>query len=163
MKVTFKDQLAQLDELATELQHIRTGETKEGLASLKTEYRRAIHAAGLAQAIAGCYTRIEHVLDYVAREIDGEPVRGERWHRVLLDRVAAPREDVPRPAVIGRRTYAMLDELRQFRHVAKSLYPSHIRVQDVKRNLGYLAKVVPRFDREFRTFVARMTRPRARR
>ena len=159
MKVTFNDQLAQLDELAAELRLIRDGEAKEGLKSLKTDYRRSIHAAGLAQAVAGCYTRIEHVLDFVAREVDGEPVRGERCHRVLLDRVVTARPDVPRPAVISRRTHAMLDELRQFRHVAKSIYPSLLRVTDVQRNLSTLVKAVPRFEREFRRFVRHMARP----
>ena len=161
MKVTFQDQLAQIEELAAELRRIREGEAKEGLKSLKTDYRRSIHAAGLAQAVAGCYTRIEHVLDFVACEVDAEPVRGERWQRVLLDRVVTARPSASRPAVISRGTHAMLDELRQFRHVAKSIYPSLLRAADVRRNCDYLVKVVPRFEREFRKFVRHLARSAA--
>lgn len=156
MKITFLDQLAQLDELEIELARIAEGERKEGLASLKSEYRRRMHAAGLAQAIAGCYTRIEHVLEFVAHEVDGEPISREKWHSDLLDRVSKPRRDVPRPAVIDRRTHAMLDELRQFRHVVKSIYPSLIRPADVRKNLALLGKAMPRFSKQFRTFAEKM-------
>ena len=100
---------------------------------------------------------IEHVLDFVAREVDGEPIRGENWHRLLLDRVSRPRSDVPRPAVIGRHTSAMLDELRQFRHVVKSIYPSLIRPSDVKKNLAVLLKVEPGFAREYKAFAKRIS------
>lgn len=157
MRITFHDQLAQLGELESELQRIRLGERDEGLRSVRSEYRRAIHAAGLAQAVAGCYTRIEHVLDFVAREVDGEAIRGDHWHRLLLDRVSRPRSDVPRPAVIGRRTYTMLDELRQFRHVVKSIYPSLIRPSDVRKNLTVLLKIAPGFAREFKAFAKRVS------
>ncbi len=156
MKITFFDQLAQIDELEMELQRIGEGERREGLASLKSEYRRTMHAAGLAQAIAGCYTRVEHVLEFVTREVDGEPLSGEKWHSDLLDRVSRPRRDVPRPAVIDRRTHAMLDELRQFRHLVKSIYPSLIRPSDVSKNLALLRKALPRFSRQFMAFVQKM-------
>jgi hypothetical protein len=158
--VSFRDQLAQIEEIEREVRRIQEGERSEGLKAAKSEYRRAIHAAGLAQAVAGCYTRIEHVLDFVARAVDGEPVRGENWHRTLLDRMARPRDDVPRPAVISGRTHGRLDELRQFRHVVKSIYPSLIRSPDVARNLALLISATPRFAAEFRAFVKRMTRPR---
>jgi hypothetical protein len=59
------------------------------------------------------YTALENLFKRVAGVFEGIP-RGEDWHRVLLDQMAAGSDQ--RPAVVSERVKPHLDELRRFRH-----------------------------------------------
>lgn len=80
---------------------------------------------GLAAGVAAIYSRLELVMKEIADRIDQTTPRGEDWHRSLLRQLSLP---VPglRQAVIAESTYALLEPLRRFRHVARNVYAMEI-------------------------------------
>ena len=65
-------------------------------------------------------------------------------------------EPAPRPRVIGAKTRALLDELRQFRHVVRNAYSDLLREGDVMDNLARLERALPLFEKDLGSFVATM-------
>lgn len=80
---------------------------------------------GLAAGVAAIYSRLELVMKEIADRVDQSAPRGEDWHRSLLRQLALP---VPglRQAVIAESTFALLEPLRRFRHVARNVYAMEI-------------------------------------
>jgi hypothetical protein len=84
-----------------------------------------IERSALAAMLHSFYTGIENIFQRVAVEIDGEPLKGEIWHRQLLDRMSHPGKN--RPAMISE---ALKDKLRsylEFRHVFRHAYTFELR------------------------------------
>ncbi len=79
-----------------------------------------IELSALAAALHSFYTGIENLFKRVAVELDGQPVRGEAWHRDLLRRMTEP--GARRPALLPADLHdGLLDYLR-FRHVFRNAY-----------------------------------------
>lgn len=157
MRATFDDQLAELAAAKASFAFLRGMLAAAGKPGRRSAYFRALRSAAAAQYIASCYTRIEGILKFVANEIDDEPLAGEDWHARLLARMARARsEPAPRPRVIGEKTRALLDELRQFRHVVRNAYSDLLREGDVMDNLGRLELALQLFEKDFGSFVAYM-------
>jgi hypothetical protein len=76
---------------------------------------------GVALNLHGFYMGIERILTRIAETIDGDLLRGENRHLLLLQQMMI---EVPRvrPAVISTDTGTKLDEYRRFRHVVRNLY-----------------------------------------
>jgi hypothetical protein len=55
------------------------------------------------------YTGVENIFKRVAVELDGEPVRGDSWHRELLPRMKSP--TAHRPVLLTPVHYADLASL----------------------------------------------------
>ena len=63
---------------------------------------------------------MENIFKRVAVELDGEPVRGDAWHRELLLRIKTP--TACRPALLSDELHDALLEFLRFRHVFRSAY-----------------------------------------
>ena len=71
------------------------------------------------------YSDLEHLFELIARYIDGDVPSGKTWHRDLLIQMANGSEAF-RPAVIGRKSFLYLDELRRFRHLVRNVYTMNL-------------------------------------
>lgn len=76
---------------------------------------------GVALNLHAFYTGVEHVLEAVAREVDGAVPGGPEWHRDLLLQLSGGIEGV-RPAVLAEETRRCLDAYRGFRQVVRYVY-----------------------------------------
>jgi hypothetical protein len=162
---TFRDQLAILEELHSEVRRMEEGERRARAAKAPDPYERELRLAGLAQRIAQSYTIMEGVMSFVARRIDRSPVAGEDWHRKLIERCAQPRQEVKRPALVSAALAGELVELCQFRHVVRNIYPTRLDEARVRDNLARLIGAARAFEAECRAFAASLPRtpsPRAR-
>lgn len=86
-----------------------------------------------AVALHGWYTGVETIFERIARELDGDVPRGDRWHRELLAQMAA---EIPgtRPPVLTAALVPDLAALLAFRHFfrhayAVSLDPGHLETE----------------------------------
>jgi hypothetical protein len=79
-----------------------------------------IELFALAATLHSFYTGVENIFKRVAVELDGEPVRGEAWHRELLLRMKTPSSR--RPALLSEELHSTLLEYLRFRHVFRSAY-----------------------------------------
>lgn len=84
-----------------------------------------IGLSALGAMLHGFYNGVENIFRRVAVELDGGAPEGDRWHRILLERAAAPRPN--RPAVISVSLADRLSEYFGFRHFFRSAYPSTLR------------------------------------
>jgi len=66
------------------------------------------------------YTGVENILKRVSVELDGQPVRGEAWHRDLLRGMT--RDGPGRPAWLSASLHESLLEYLRFRHVFRNAY-----------------------------------------
>ncbi len=67
------------------------------------------------------YVAVENIFKSVAKRVDGSLMTSENWHKELLEQMTLEVFGV-RPAVISLETFALLDELRGFRHVFRHVY-----------------------------------------
>jgi hypothetical protein len=79
-----------------------------------------IELSALAATLHSFYTGAENIFKRVAVELDGEPVRGDAWHRELLLRMKRP--TVRRPALLSEELHDTLNEYLRFRHVFRNAY-----------------------------------------
>jgi hypothetical protein len=162
---TFRDQLAILEELQSEVRRMEEGERRARAAPAPDAYERELRLAGLAQRIAQSYTIMEGVMSFVARRIDRSPVVGEDWHRKLIERCAQPWDEARRRALVSAGLAAELLELCQFRHVVRNVYPTRLDETRVRQNLARLIGAARAFEAECGAFAASLPRtpsPRAR-
>jgi hypothetical protein len=161
---TFRDQLAILEELQSEVRRMEEGERRARAAPAPDAYERELRLAGLAQRIAQSYTIMEGVMSFVARRIDRSPVVvGEDWHRKLIERCAQPRQEVKRPALVSAALAGELVELCQFRHVVRNIYPTRLDEARVRENLARLIGAARVFEAECGAFAASLPRTPSRR
>ena len=118
-------------------------------------YHEWSHNASLADGISAIYTGIESMLDAVGGEIDEYTPRSDASHADLVDGMAVEVKGV-RPAVLSEATRELMHETRKFRHVVRHKYALHLKRRDVARNLAFVRKLVPAFERDWRRFVAAM-------
>jgi hypothetical protein len=79
-----------------------------------------IELPAMAATLHSFYTGVENIFKRVAVEVDGEPVRGDAWHRELLLRMKTPTAE--RPALLPVELHDALNEYLRFRHVFRSAY-----------------------------------------
>jgi hypothetical protein len=79
-----------------------------------------IELSALAATLHSFYTGVENIFKRVAIELDGEPVRGDSWHRELLLRMKTP--TASRPALLPEELHDTLNEYLRFRHVFRNAY-----------------------------------------
>jgi len=152
---TFEDQLAVLEELASEVKRMEKGEQRAATRRAPDSYERELRLAGLAQRIAQAYTIIEGVLDFVARRLDRAPVTGQDWHKQLIARCARSFEHPARPAVLSAPLADELRELCQFRHVVRNIYPTRLDEARVAENLTRLITAARALSAECNAFAER--------
>ncbi len=79
-----------------------------------------IELSALAATLHSFYTGVENIFKRVAVELDGEPVRGDAWHRELLLRMKTP--TARHPALLSEELHDTLNEYLRFRHVFRNAY-----------------------------------------
>lgn len=90
------------------------------LAKCREERPTEIELSALAAMLHSFYTGIENIFKRVTVELDANPVRGESWHRELLDRMG--RTGPRRPALLSVELRERLQEYLGFRHVFRHAY-----------------------------------------
>jgi hypothetical protein len=90
------------------------------LARCRTTPPTEIELSALAALLHSFYTGVENIFKRVAVELDGEPVRGDYWHRELLLRMKSP--TAHRPALLSVELHDTLNEYLRFRHVFRNAY-----------------------------------------
>lgn len=90
----------------------------------------------IAANMARFYTGVEDVLEQILKAFDDfQPVGADCHSSVLVSAIA---ETPTRPAIIGRHTLAMLDEMRSFRHI---VHKAHSKPFDWSR-MAHLASAL---------------------
>jgi len=79
-----------------------------------------IELCALAALLHSFFTGIENIFKRVAVELDGEPVRGDSWHRELLLQMTSSR--ARRPPVLSEELHGTLNDYLRFRHVFRNAY-----------------------------------------
>lgn len=99
-------------------------------------------ASHAAVALHGWYTALEAALERVARTLDEEVPRGERWHRDLLSQVTV---EVPgiRPAVLPRTLIPELLEVLGFRHFFRHAYGVALEPDRLRAELERVRRITP--------------------
>ena len=103
-----------------------------------------IELSALAATLHSFYTGVENIFKRVAVELDGEPVRGDAWHRELLMRMKTA--TARRPALLSEELHDTLNEYLRFRHVFRTAYsfdldwqkmsPLVLRLEETFQKLG---------------------------
>src|SRR5450759_4095403 len=102
-----------------QLQRLLSG-IQQLLAKCRDTAPTEIELSALAATLHSCYTGVENIFKRVAVELDGEPVRGDAWHRELLQRMKIP--TARRPALLPEELHDTLNEYLRFRHVFRNAY-----------------------------------------
>lgn len=119
-KVAFAVLKAELEERYWDVCHVyeriekrkaRFGETDENLDSM-------------AYQLHNLYSAFEQLFETVAHSFENQ-IEGEGYHAGLLLRMKLEIEGV-RPALISDATFALLDELRRFRHFFRHAYTADL-------------------------------------
>lgn len=90
------------------------------LIQCRTTTPTEIELAALAATLHSFYTGTENIFKRVTVELDGEPVRGDAWHRELLARMKTPTAN--RRALLPEELHNDLNEYLRFRHVFRNAY-----------------------------------------
>ncbi len=90
------------------------------LVQCRTTAPTEIELSALAALLHSFYTGVENIFKRVTVELDGEPVRGDSWHRELLLRMKMPTPH--RPALLSEELHDTLNEYLRFRHVFRNAY-----------------------------------------
>ncbi len=90
------------------------------LAQCRDTVPTEIELSALAATLHSFYNGAENIFKRVAVELDGEPVRGDAWHRELLLRMKTP--TARRPALLSEELHDTLNEYLRFRHVFRNAY-----------------------------------------
>ena len=115
------------------------------------EYREETEIA-IAKNLADCYQGIENIFKRIALDVDVDMPQGERWHKQLLEQMAAPKAE--RPPVISKRTFARLQELLEFRRVYNNIYGEELTYEKTAENAKRVGDLFVMFSEELDTFVA---------
>ena len=90
------------------------------LAKCRETAPNEIELSALAATLHSFYTGVENIFKRVSVELDGEPLRGDAWHRELLMRMKTPTGH--RPALLSKELHDTLNEYLRFRHVFRNAY-----------------------------------------
>jgi hypothetical protein len=83
------------------------------LAQCRDQAPTEIELSALAATLHSSHTGMENIFKRMAVELDGEPVRGDAWHRELLLRMKTP--TAHRPALLTEELHDPLNEYLHFR------------------------------------------------
>lgn len=104
------------------------------------------------------YTAAEAILERVAREFEGLPPSGPRWHNDLLDQMEHPIPTI-RPAVVRPETTRELRDLLSFRHFMRHAYAVELEPQRLVRLAEGLTSVHATLAADLDLLEASLTEP----
>lgn len=110
----------------------------------------------VAANLARLYTGIEDILEQVLMVFDDFQPTGGNWHSLVLTSSVMASDS--RPAVISRRTFSLLDELRGFRHIVYKAYTRPFdwaKMQNLASSIQSLLSAVTEDLGQFDVFLSR--------
>lgn len=104
------------------------------------------------------YTGSESIFERIAREFEGLPPGGDRWHKDLLHAMAT---SVPgfRPALISDKTMGALARLLAFRHFMRHAYAVDLDPDQLKPLAHRLLLLHADLSSELERFIAQLMAP----
>ena len=126
---------------------------EERLEKIKTapiEYREEIETT-IAKNLVDCYRGIENIFRRIALDVDLRMPDGSRWHKELLTQMAEPQAE--RRPVISQKTFEILDELLEFRHVFNNIYGEELVYEQTERNAKQLRELFNSLSKELDVFI----------
>lgn len=115
----------------------------------------------LAYRIHNLYSACEELMRLVADSFENRIEDAEKWHAGLLRRMRMEIAGV-RPALFSERSYLLLDDLRQFRHVFRHAYSRGLEVRRLKEVLETARELEGIYEADVTRFLKRLARPRRR-
>jgi len=97
------------------------GEIDALLAAVSGREPTPVETVAAAAYLHNLYNAVENCLLRIAHGVDESVPDGPDSHRILLDQMAAPIDEL-RPAMLDRALAARLDEYRRFRHAFHHMY-----------------------------------------
>lgn len=113
-----------------------------------------IELSALAAMLHSFYTGVENILKRVAVEIDRQPVRGELWHRDLLNRMTRP--GPARPALLPDDLCQALGDYLAFRHVFRNAYSFDLQWEKMSALVLDVSATLARVEAAIDTFLQRV-------
>ncbi|APB33960.1 Altronate dehydratase [Gloeomargarita lithophora Alchichica-D10] len=110
----------------------------------------------IAYQIHNLFCAIEDLLKIVASCFENNVSSSNQWHTLLLQRMS---KDIPgiRPALLSSNTYAILNNLRGFRHFFRHAYGTTIEYEQLKINLDKALKLKENLDADIHHFLLRLS------
>ena len=109
----------------------------------------------IASDLAEVYSGIERIFERIAREVDMQIPRGNRWHNDLLEQIAERRPE--RPPVISPNTLPRLKELLDFRHKVNNIYRYELIYEKAEEHAKPIGDLLATVAKELDTLIAFLT------
>ena len=110
-----------------------------------------VERAALGSVLHSFYTGLEGIFLTVAKRVDEQVPSGDRWHRNLLNQVAAATER--RTALISKETKESLQTYLAFRHFFRQAYTYVLRWEDMRALVNGLASTWARTKTELEAWL----------
>ena len=118
--------------------------------SAKTE-PSVVERTALGSVLHSFYTGLEGIFLTVAKRVDKQVPSGDRWHRDLLDQVAAATDR--RTALISKETKESLQAYLAFRHFFRQAYAYVLRWEEMHDLVNGLASTWARSKTEIEAWL----------
>ena len=109
----------------------------------------------IASDLAEVYSGIERIFERIAREVDMQIPKGNRWHNDLLEQMAERRPE--RPPVISPNTLPRLKELLDFRHKVNNIYRDELIYEKAEEHAKPIGDLFATVSKELDTLIAFLT------
>lgn len=126
--------------------------------SHKTDQELYLEAISLN--LHGFYSGLEHIFEWIARQIDGVVPSGYAWHQELLTQMTLQIPGI-RPAVIQKETQVVLQEYLGFRHVVRNVYSWDLQPDKIAKLIHLLPSTLELLEQDltrFRRFLTSASR-----
>ena len=110
-----------------------------------------VERAALGSVLHSFYTGLEGIFLTVAKRVDEQVPAGNRWHRDLLDQVAAATDR--RTALISKETKESLQAYLAFRHFFRQAYTYVLRWEEMRDLVNGLASTWARTKTELEAWL----------
>lgn len=108
----------------------------------------------MAYRLHNLYGAYEQLFEEVARSFENQ-VDGERYHIDLLRRMKLEIEGI-RPALLSEQSFALLDELRRFRHFFRHAYSADLDPAKVEDLVGKAQQLRELFQQDTERFLTQL-------
>ena len=128
----------------------KIAERLQKIVTAPPEYREETEIA-IAKNLADCCQGVENIFKRIALDVDVDMPQGERWHKQLLEQMAAPKAE--RPPVISESTFELLQEFLAFSHVYNNIYDEELEYEKTEENAKRVGDLFTMFSEELDTFI----------
>ncbi len=99
------------------------------------------------------YNAFESIFQQVAEAFENDIADRSQWHALLLKRMALDIEGI-RPRLLSDESYKFLNEMRQFRHLFRSMYSSDLDIERVNLVLNRARRLETCYPPDIERFLA---------